>query len=167
MSEPAIRPARREDAEAMARIFREGVEDRIATFGTTPASAAEMAALAESDAPVLVVERGGEVLGWAKVGPYDDAHHYYASVGEATLYIAREARGGGLGAPLLLALDEAAERAGFHKLIGKIFTTNAASVALVRRCGWSEVGVHRRHGRLDDEWRDVLVVEKLLGDAAR
>jgi RimJ/RimL family protein N-acetyltransferase len=36
----------------------------------------------------------------------------------------------------------------------------------VKACGWSEVGVHRRHGRLDGEWKDVLVVERLIGDAA-
>ena len=39
------------------------------------------------------------------------------------------------------------------------------SIALVKSCGWREVGVHRRHGRLDGEWKDVLVVERLLGDA--
>jgi L-amino acid N-acyltransferase YncA len=34
-------------------------------------------------------------------------------------------------------------------------------------CGWREVGVHRRHGRLDGEWKDTMLVERLLGDAAR
>jgi phosphinothricin acetyltransferase len=50
--------------------------------------------------------------------------------------------------------------------VGKIFTSNTASIAMVLACGWREVGVHRRHGRLDGEWRDVLVVERLLGEAA-
>jgi len=61
----------------------------------------------------------------------------------------------------------AAEERGYYKLIGKIFPSNAASIALVTACGWREVGVHRRHGRLDGEWKDVVVVELLLGDAAR
>ena len=56
--------------------------------------------------------------------------------------------------------------AGFTKLTGKIFADNQASVALVRRCGFREVGVHHRHGRLDGRWKDVLVVERLLGEAA-
>jgi len=38
-----------------------------------------------------------------------------------------------------------------------------ASIALLRACGRREVGVHRRHGALDGEWKDVLVVEKILG----
>jgi phosphinothricin acetyltransferase len=148
----------------MARIFREGIEDRVATFETEPASEADMAALAGAGPPVLVAERDGDVVAWAKVGPYADPHAYYAGIGEATLYVGREARGAGVGSALLAALAEAAEAAGYHKLVGKIFTANTVSVALVRGCGWREVGVHRRHGRLDGEWRDVLVVEKLLGD---
>ncbi len=147
----------------MAAIYREGIEDRVATFETRPATEAEMAALAESATPVVVAERDGTVVGWARVGPYSDPHDYYAGVGEATLYVARGARGAGVGRELLPALEPVAAEAGYHKLVGKIFTTNAASIALVRACGWLDVGVHRRHGRLDGEWKDVLVVEKLLG----
>lgn len=161
-----IRHARADDAEAMARIHAEGIADRVATFETRPATAQPFRELAESIAPVLVAEIEDELVGWAKVGPYADAHDYYATVGEATLYVRRKSRGAGVGAALLTALGAAACGAGFHKLVGKILTTNEASVALVRRCGWSEVGVHRRHGRLDGAWKDVLVVEKLFGDAA-
>ena len=38
--------------------------------------------------------------------------------------------------------------------------------ALARRCGFREVGVYESHGRLDGEWKDLLIVERLLGDAA-
>jgi L-amino acid N-acyltransferase YncA len=114
---------------------------------------------------VVVAEASGRVVGWAKVGAYDEAHEYYAGVGEATLYVALEARRAGAGTALINALAEEAERRGYHKLVGKIFTSNEPSVALVRSCGWREVGVHRRHGRLDGEWKDVLVVERLLGEA--
>ena len=48
-------------------------------------------------------------------------------------------------------------------MLGKLFTDNAASIRLCERCGFSSVGVHRRHGQLDGKWRDVLVVERLLG----
>lgn len=66
--------------------------------------------------------------------------------------------------PLLAeALASAAEEHGFHKMVGKLFTDNVASVRLVERCGFDSVGLHRRHGRLDGAWRDVLVVERLLG----
>jgi L-amino acid N-acyltransferase YncA len=113
----------------------------------------------------MVAKGGGRVVGWASVAPYDEAHEYYAGVGEATLYVDPKARRGGTGRALLIALAEEAERRGYHKLVGKIFTSNEPSIALVKSCGWHEVGVHRRHGRLDGEWKDVLVVERLLGAA--
>ena len=166
MSGVGVRDARGDDAGAMALIFREGIEDRVATFETRLPSEEARAEALRSEGPVLVAELDGEVAGWAKVAPYDPVHDYYATVGEATIYVSRAQRGGGIGAALVEALGDAAEEAGFHKLVGKVFTTNAASIALFERHGWDQVGVHRRHGRLDGEWKDVLVVEKLLGDAA-
>ena len=58
--------------------------------------------------------------------------------------------------------ERRAEQAGFHKLVGKLFADNEASRRLVARHGFHEVGTHRRHGRIDGEWRDVIVVELLL-----
>jgi L-amino acid N-acyltransferase YncA len=160
-----VRPARPHDAEQIARIYQEGIEDRVATFQTRPAQPAEIAAEVSGGALVVVAEVSGSVVGWAKIGAYDDAHEYYAGVGEATLYVARTARRGGAGSALLNAAAEEAEGRGYHKLVGKIFTSNGPSITLVHSCGWREVGVHHRHGRLDGEWKDVLVVERLLGEA--
>jgi len=161
--EISIRAAEPEDAEAIARIFNEGIAERVATFETHPKDAEEMRALIAGGALTLVAECTGEAAAFAKDGPYDDPSHYYSGVGEATMYVRRDARRTGVGGSLLRALAAEAERRGYHKLVGKIFTTNEPSIALVRSLGWNEVGVHRRHGRLDGEWKDVLVVERLLG----
>jgi phosphinothricin acetyltransferase len=151
---------------AIARIYAEGIADRVATFQTRAPGAEEIAAQIAGGALMVVAETGDRVVGWASVGPYDDPHDYYAGVGEATLYVGRAARHEGVGRVLLSALADEAERRGYYKLVGKIFTSNEPSIALVRSCGWREVGVHRRHGRLDGEWKHVLVVERLLGHKA-
>lgn len=164
--ETSIRPARAEDADAIARIYRQGIEERAATFQTQAPSAGQIAAEIAAGRLMVIAQARGHIVGWASVGPYDDAHSYYAGVGEATLYVDRAARRGGAGRALLGALADDAERRGYHKLIGKIFTSNEPSIALVKSCGWREVGIHRRHGRLDGEWKDVLVVERLLGAQA-
>jgi phosphinothricin acetyltransferase len=114
---------------------------------------------------VLVAEEGGDVAGWSSVVPYS-ANPVYDGVGEYTIYVDAAAQGRGIGRRLLEATADRAERDGLYKITGKLFTTNAASIAIAKRCGFSEVGVHVRHGRLDGEWRDVVVVERLLGDAA-
>jgi phosphinothricin acetyltransferase len=154
------------DATAIAAIFAQGIEDRVATLQTRTPQPSEIAELIGSGPPLLVAERDGEVIGWAKASPYDAVHDYYESVGEATIYVARQQRGGGIGAALLDALSEAAGEAGFHKLVAKLLTTNSASIGLFESHGWRPVGVHHRHGRLEGQWKDVLVVETLLGDAA-
>jgi phosphinothricin acetyltransferase len=64
------------------------------------------------------------------------------------------------------ALFAEVEARGFWKLVGRIFPENEASLALCRALGFREVGIHRRHGKLDGAWRDVVVVERLLGEAA-
>jgi L-amino acid N-acyltransferase YncA len=167
MAEFTVRAAVAADAPEMARIYNQGIAERVATFETREKTADELAALIESEALTLVAERDGVVVAFVKVAPYDDASHYYAGIGEATLYVNRDARRSGVGRALMEAIADAAEEHGYYKLVGKIFTSNSPSIALVEACGWREVGVHRRHGRLDGEWKDVVVVERLLGDAAR
>ena len=54
---------------------------------------------------------------------------------------------------------------GFYKLTSRVFTTNEASLAVHRAAGFYEVGIQPRHGRLDGEWKDCVLVERLLGPA--
>jgi phosphinothricin acetyltransferase len=156
-----VRQARPADAERIAGIYNQAIEERTATFQTKAQRPAEIATGIERGELWLVAEHQDTVAGWARIGPYD-AHDYYANIGEATVYVERAARQRGAGRALLNALAREGQRRGYHKLVGKIFTSNRPSTALVRSCGWCEVGVHRRHGRLAGEWKDVLVVERLL-----
>src|SRR5262245_29179751 len=110
----------------------------------------------------LVFERDGEVLGYAKTSPYEDRSAYYNGIAEATVYVERGARGTGIGRELLNELSEAGRGRGLHKLTAKIFAENEASVRLCKECGFREVGTHHRHGRLDGEWKDVVVLERSL-----
>jgi L-amino acid N-acyltransferase YncA len=160
-SSSQVRRAQKADAFRVAEIFNEGVEDRVATFETRVATPEDAERWIVNDL-VVVLDTGDGIAGWAKASPYADQHHYYDGVREATLYVARESRRQGFGRILLEHLAESASEAGAHKLVGKIFTSNGPSIAMVGDLGWREVGVHERHGNLDGEWKDVLVVEKLL-----
>ena len=158
-----LRAARPDDAAAVAEIYNQGIEDRQATFQTRLHAPGELESkLAERDGRLIVAERDADVVGWAGFAGYDDPAEYYAGVAEVALYVRRDARGRGIGRALLEAIAAEAARRGRYKLTAKIFTSNETSIALFRRCGWRDVGVHRRHGRLDGEWKDVLVMELLL-----
>jgi phosphinothricin acetyltransferase len=156
------------DAGAIARIYSEGIADRIATFETEPRSAADVErVLRERDArhPAVVAERDGRVVAFAWTATYRP-RACYDQVAEFSVYVGREARGTGCGREVLLALIDAAAAAGLHKLVSRIFPENRASRALCRSVGFREVGTYARHGRLDGEWKDCVIVERLLGEAA-
>jgi phosphinothricin acetyltransferase len=161
----SIRPATESDVAAIAAIYNEGIEDRLATFETRPRETGEVRAWLDDGLPCLVATDGDEVVGFARVSPYSD-RCVYQGVGEHGVYVARAARGGGVGRRLLEALCDDAERAGLYKLTSRVFTDNAASRAVHAAAGFHEVGVQRRHGRLDGRWKDCVLVERLLGDAA-
>jgi L-amino acid N-acyltransferase YncA len=161
----SIRPARAGDEPAIATIYNEGIAGRRATFETRPRTEEEVALWLRESGPLLVAADGDAVLGWARVTPYSD-RCVYDGVGEYAVYVATAARGRGIGRALLDALCAEAEARGLHKLIGRMFALNEASRALARAAGFREIGIERRHGRIDDEWRDCVPVERLLGEAA-
>jgi L-amino acid N-acyltransferase YncA len=155
------RLARPEDAAAIARIYNEGIEDRLATFETESRAAADIVPWLEEGLPLVVAEEDGEVVAWAVAHRYRE-RAAYAGVGEFSIYVARAARGRGLGRATLEALIEECKRQDLWKLVSRVFPENDASLALCRSLGFREVGVYRRHARLDGEWRDVVIVERLL-----
>jgi phosphinothricin acetyltransferase len=164
-----VRAARPADAEAIARIYTQGIEERIATFETEPRTTEDMLAyLAEREGryPVIVAEQDGRVLAWAAAGLYRP-RACYDGVCEFSVYADRAARGTGAAQAALQGLIDACEAAGFWKLVSRIFPDNVRSRGLCKKVGFREVGVYYRHGKLDGEWRDTVIVERLLGDAAR
>jgi L-amino acid N-acyltransferase YncA len=165
---PVIRPAEAADAGAICAIYNEGIQGRQATFETRLRAPAEVLAWFEDELPFLVAvdaEREGAVVGWARLASYSD-RCVYEGIGEHAVYVSGRARGRGLGRHLLETLASAAEQRGIYKLTSRVFTTNAASRAAHRAAGFHEVGVQLRHGRLDGEWKDCVLVERLLGEAA-
>jgi phosphinothricin acetyltransferase len=150
-----------EDAPAIARIYNEGIEDRVATFETRPRSADDIRKWFDGSHPVVLVEDNGQALGFAATSVYR-ARECYAGVAEFSVYVARAARGRGVGRAAMESLIAAAEQAGFWKLLSRVFPDNTVSRALLRSCGFREVGVYEKHGRLHGQWKDVVIVERLL-----
>ena len=155
------------DAVAIARIYNEGIEDRLATFETEARGADDVRGWLAQGFPLVVAEtQEGEVAAWASAPPYRPSRKAYAGIAEFSIYVARAYRGLGAGKIALAALIELSEERGLWKLLSRVFPENEASLALCRSLGFREVGVYRRHGQLDGAWRDVVIVELLLGGAA-
>jgi phosphinothricin acetyltransferase len=156
------------DAVAIARIHNHGIAERIATFATAPRDPAQVVQqLAQKGDrfPTIVIEHDGDVIAWATVGSYRETP-WYAGIGEHSVYVDPTFRGRGAGLAALDALCATCAERGFWKLISRIFPENVASLALHERAGFRVVGVYHRHGKLDGEWRNCVIVEKLIGEAA-
>jgi L-amino acid N-acyltransferase YncA len=162
LESPRLR-ARPEDAGAIALIYNQGIEDRMATFETRPRTEEDVRRWFDGRHPIVAVEDDeGRVVAFASTSSYKP-RECYAGVAEFSVYVARQARGQGAGRRALEALITEAEAAGFWKLLSRVFVENAASRALLRSVGFREVGIYLRHARLDGSWRDVVIVERLLG----
>ena len=160
------RPATLDDAEAIARIYNEGIEDRIATFETSLRSAEDIRQWFDQRHPIVVAEDDGRVVAFASTSTYR-LRACYDGIAEFSVYTGREARGRGAGRAAMDALLAAAERAGFWKLVSRVFVENTASRTLLRSVGFREVGTYEKHARLDGAWRDVVIVEYLIKNNLR
>lgn len=156
-----VRPAEIADAAAIARIYNQGIEERIATFETRLRTAADIRSWFGGTHPVIVLEAAGEVVAFAATSLYRN-RACYAGIAEVSLYVARDFRGRGAGRLAMQSIIQAAEKAGFWKLVSRVFVDNHASRRLIASMGFREVGVYEKHAKLDGVWRDVVIVERLI-----
>lgn len=165
-----IRPSRDEDIPAITAIYAHHVLHGTGTFETEPPTPGDMAArrvdVLSKDLPYLVAERDGVLLGFAYCNWFKPRPAYRFSA-EDSIYLAESARGQGLGAQLLAALSQAAESVGVRKLIAVIGdSANAGSIGVHRAQGFTHVGVLKDCGWKFGEWRDVVLMEKVLGEGS-
>jgi L-amino acid N-acyltransferase YncA len=109
--------------------------------------------------PRLVAREDGAVVGWAALAPYSD-RSCYRGVAENSIYIARSARGRGVGRALLERLVEEGDAAQIWTIQAGILAANEASIALHAACGFRRVGVREKLARKRGEWSDVVLMER-------
>ncbi len=161
-----IRRATIEDAADIAAIYNEGIDERLATFNTNHVTASEMNEKITTGGdkhPVFVAASTdlNHVVGWASISPYSN-RACYSGIGEISIYVRKTHRRHSIGKNLLQALIDAAETQGYWKLMARIFTFNHASRKLCKQLGFTEIGIHEKHSKLDGKWLDTVEVEKLI-----
>ena len=155
------RLATQADAAAIARIYNQGIEDRVGTFETDLRTETMVASWFDNTHPIVVVEQEGEIIAYASTSSYRE-RACYAGIAEFSVYVRRDWRGKGAGRLALSHLMHESEAAGFWKLVSRIFVENGASRRLMQALGFREVGIYEKHGQLDGVWQDVVIVEYLF-----
>ena len=146
------------DWEQVRNIYLEGIATGNATFET------QAPTWLKWDAAHLrfgrwVARAADMVLGWSALSPVSD-RCCYSGIAEVSVYVGARHRGQGIGKALLQATIDVSERNGLWTLQAGIFPENQASLALVKKCGFREVGRRERLGKLHGVWRDVLFLER-------
>jgi L-amino acid N-acyltransferase YncA len=164
----SIRPARMEDAAALAAIYAPAVLHGTASFEIEPPSAAEMAQrlmrVKSHGWPWLVHDTMGALDGYAYVTQFRD-RAAYRHCGETSVYVAPNAQRTGIGQALLLAAVSAGRTAGFRQLIAVIGdSANSASIGLHAACGFRQVGLLPQVGEKFGRTLDLVMMQRSLVD---
>jgi L-amino acid N-acyltransferase YncA len=152
-----ILPMLPEHWHAVREIYREGIATGNATFETELPEWEKWDTSHRKDCRIIALKE--TILGWAALSPVS-IRRVYAGVAEVSVYVSAKARGCGVGRTLLQELVAQSEAAGIWTLQAGIFSENTASIALHKSCGFREVGVRRRIGKLGNTWRDVIFLER-------
>lgn len=162
-----IRPSTPDDLADISAIYGWNVLNGTGTFELEPPSQAEMARrrddVLSKRLPWLVAVRAGVVLGYAYANHFRPRPAYRFCV-EDSIYLAAEATGQGVGRALLAELVARCEAAGARQMLAVIGdSANLGSIGVHRALGFEHVGVMKSAGWKFDRWRDVVVMQKALG----
>jgi phosphinothricin acetyltransferase len=166
-----IEPASVAHVPEVAAIYDDAARTSGATFdheGSPESAWREQVAQTDPMAGRLLLvalAAGGEVLGYAKSGEHK-SRPAYASTCETSVYVAREARGRGVGGALYDALLERLDESPLRLAVGGVAEPNEASTRLHLSRGYTPVGTFTGIGvKRGREW-DVTWFERRLAEPA-
>lgn len=160
-----IRQASAADFPSILEIYREGTaDDRSYDYPCQDVSYQARKEWFEAHRgrfPILVYEHQNEILGFLSLNPFD-SREFMQHIAEASIYVKRSARGGGIGTALWRYTFACAHRMGFKKIIAVCFPNNPA-LKLKQKMGFKIIGTYQHHvHRGGGTYYDLHILEKYL-----
>jgi ribosomal protein S18 acetylase RimI-like enzyme len=157
----AVRPARPEDDEALARIDR-ATWTWLTSPAPPPPPGQPFFDASTRPVDVLVAELDGAVAGYARLGHPTSlaaSHHVLMVTG---LAVDPAVQGRGVGAALLAGVLDEARRRDARKLSLRVLAENEPARRLYERAGYEVEGILRGEFHLDDrDVDDVLMARRV------
>ncbi|APV44807.1 phosphinothricin acetyltransferase [Dehalogenimonas formicexedens] len=162
----SIRLAKTDDLQAINEIYNHYVLASTCTYQekteTIEARKKWFEHHAPETYPVVVAEQAGAVVGWGSLSPYHTRYAYRFTV-ENSVYIHHEYLRQGIGTAILKDLIDRARKIGYHAIIAAIDGSQASSIDLHRKFGFTEVGHFHEVGFKFGTWLDVVYLEFMPG----
>ena len=151
-----IRPVRLSDTPQLLKIYSAYIPTSVTFEEVLPTEDVFAARITDFTRrfPYLVWEEDGVVLAYAYAHPYGERAAYRWSA-ELSVYVAKEARGRGIGLRLYGALLDILRMQGVHTAYGCIALPNDPSVAFHKALGFECVAVFPRIGYKLGAWHDT------------
>jgi len=148
------------DYESVSKIYVQGIESGLATFETeSPSWEVWNAKHHKNFRFVAEDEDSNKILGWVALLPVSD-RNVYRGVSELSIYVSNAHKGKGVGKALMEKMIDNSEANGIWTIQVGIFPENKVSIALHKKFGFVEVGIRRKIGKMNNEWKDVLLMER-------
>lgn len=147
------------DTAKVLEILQQGIDGGIATFDTTVPNGEAWNMEYFNDCRWVLENEDNEVVGWCALRPISKKE-CFKGVAEAVIYFDNEYQGRGLGSILLKKMILDSEDHGFWTLQANVFPENETSVKFHQKNGFRMIGVRKKIGKLNGEWKDLIMFEK-------
>lgn len=155
-----IREMKKNDWEDVARIYKEGIETKKATFQQDVPEWSEWNREHMKSCRFVASNANGEIVGWAALSPVS-TRCVYQGVAEVSVYVSPQIKGRGIGKELLLRMIDASEEAGIWTLQSSVISSNKPSIRLHEKCGFRLIGYREKIARdMDGIWKNIVLLER-------
>lgn len=154
-----IRPARPDDAAAIAAIWNKAIRETTITFNPDEKTTEEVAVLTANGC--LVWDEGGVPAGFARYFQFRGGAGYRFTA-EHTIMLDEGAQGRGIGRTLMSALCAHARDAGMHSMFAGCSAENPAAVQFHAALGFDTVATLPQVGFKFGRWIDLVLMQKRL-----
>ncbi|MGB7345906.1 MAG: N-acetyltransferase family protein [Pirellulaceae bacterium] len=151
------------DANQIAATYNHYIDAGSATFDRVHWTSERVAKFIASPLPDgwYVADYDGAILGWASARQFSDRFGFRFSC-ETAIYLHHEAVGRKVADMLQAQIELHCRENEIHHAVAKIIATNHRSLAFHYRHGYDLVGTQKEIGHINDEWTDLVILQKIF-----
>lgn len=151
-----------DDVADLAGIYNTYILRRGHTLDVSPIPVGYFTtAIFDNSLSTIVATSSGEIVGWGRLFRWSPKTGY-STTAETSVYVHPMWIGQGVGRALKEQLIEEALCNGIHHLVARIFASNRAAIEYNLRLGYRMVGVQKQVGRVDGEFVDIAILERII-----